>query len=155
MYSATNSTLLHQHTFRCRRPGPAPVYLTSQPTVTGPVNTVRIIFHGCDLRTAQLNDNCRPHPTTVAAAPYHPHTRPPDVCARTYGHCCTSKTGPREARSQRLSVAERSATEFIEILYTSTTPMHSSHSSTPHNSIHTRSQDVPARLVYQRLLVNT
>jgi hypothetical protein len=71
--------------------------------------------------------------TTVAAAPYHPHTRPPDVCARTYGHCCTSKTGPREARSQRLSVAERSATEFIEILYTSTTPMHSSHSSTPHS----------------------
>jgi hypothetical protein len=46
------------------------------------VNTARISFHGCALRTAGLNDDCsRPHPTTVAAAPYHSHTRPPDVHA--------------------------------------------------------------------------
>jgi len=45
------------------------------------VNTVRVSFHGCALRTARLNDNCRPHPNTVAAVPYHPHTRPPDVHA--------------------------------------------------------------------------
>jgi hypothetical protein len=51
--------------------------------------------------------------------------------AHTYGHCYTSRTDPREARSQGVLVAERSATEFIEILYTSTTPMHSSHYNTP------------------------
>ena len=46
------------------------------------MNTARISFHGCALRTAGLNDDCsRPHPTTVAAAPYHSHTRPPDVHA--------------------------------------------------------------------------
>jgi len=76
------SLLLHTHAFRCSRPGPAPIYLASQPTVTGTVNTARISFLGCALRTARLNDNCRPHPNTVAEAPYHPHTRPPDVRAR-------------------------------------------------------------------------
>ena len=75
------SFLSHFHTFRCSRPGQAPIYLASQPTVTGTVNTVRVSFHGCALRTARLNDNCRPHPNTVAAVPYHPHTRPPDVHA--------------------------------------------------------------------------
>jgi hypothetical protein len=55
------------------------------------------------------------------------------LVSRTYGHCHTSRTGPREARSQPLHVAERSATEFIEILYTSTTPLHSSHCITPHS----------------------
>jgi hypothetical protein len=55
------------------------------------------------------------------------------LASRTYGHCRQSKTGPREARSQRLHVAELTATEFIEILYTTTTPMHSSHNSTPHS----------------------
>ena len=55
----------------------------SQPKVSGTVNTARISFHGCGLRTGQLNDDCsRPHPSTVAAAPYHPHTRPQDVLAR-------------------------------------------------------------------------
>jgi hypothetical protein len=35
------------------------------------------------LRTARLNDECRPHhPTTVAEPPHYPHTRPPDVPAR-------------------------------------------------------------------------
>jgi hypothetical protein len=46
------------------------------------VNTTRINYLGCALRTARLNDDCRPHPTTVAAAPHYPHTRPPDVPAR-------------------------------------------------------------------------
>jgi hypothetical protein len=76
------SILPHTHAFRCRRPGPAPVYLASQPTVTGTVNTTRISYLGCALRTARLNDDCRPHPTTVAVSPHYPHTRPPDVPAR-------------------------------------------------------------------------
>jgi hypothetical protein len=76
------SLLSHTHTFRCSRPGPALIHLASQPTVTGTVNTDRIHFHGCCLRTARLNDNSRrPHPVRVAAAPYHPHTSPPDVHA--------------------------------------------------------------------------
>jgi len=54
------------------------------------------------------------------------------LASRTYGRCLTIRTGPREPRSQRLHVAERSATEFIE-LYASTTPMHNSHYSTPHS----------------------
>jgi hypothetical protein len=58
------------------------VYLASHPTVTGTVNTGRISYLGCTLRTARLNDDCRPHPTTVAAAPHYPHTRPLDVPAR-------------------------------------------------------------------------
>jgi hypothetical protein len=76
------SILPHTHAFRCRRPGPAPVYLASQPTVTATVNTARIRYLGCALRTARLNDDCRPHPTTIAATPHYPHTRPPDVPAR-------------------------------------------------------------------------
>ena len=47
---------------------------------------------------------------------------------RTHGHWYRTVT--RDARSQRGHVTERSATEFIE-LYVSTTPMHSSHCSTP------------------------
>jgi hypothetical protein len=82
MRPATLSILPHTHAFRCSRPGPASVYLASQPTVTGTVNTVHISYLGCTLRTARLNDDCRPHPTTVAAAPHYPHTRPPDVPAR-------------------------------------------------------------------------
>jgi len=74
-------------------------------------------------------------------SPAHPHAlrygrsrqAPVYLASRTYGHCRTSRTGPREARSQPLHVAECSATEFIEILYTSTTPLHSSHRSTPHS----------------------
>jgi hypothetical protein len=76
------SILPHTHAFRCRRPGPAPVYLASQPTVTGTVNTTRISYLGCALRTARLNDDCGPHPTTVAVTPHYPHTRQPDVPAR-------------------------------------------------------------------------
>jgi hypothetical protein len=77
------SLLPHTHTFRCRHPGPVSVYLASQPTVTtGTVNTARISYYGCALRPARLNADCRPHPTTVAAAPHYPHTRPPDVPAR-------------------------------------------------------------------------
>jgi hypothetical protein len=76
------SILPHTHAFRCSRPGPASVYLASHPTVTGNVNTARISYLGCALRTARLNDDCRPHPTTVAAPPHYPHTRPPDVPAR-------------------------------------------------------------------------
>jgi hypothetical protein len=82
MRPATLSILPHTHAFRCSRPGPASVYLASQPTVTGTVNTARISYLGCTLRTARLNDDCRPHPTTVSAAPHYPHTRPPDVPAR-------------------------------------------------------------------------
>ena len=59
------------------------------------------------------------------------------LASRIYGHCRTSRTGLREARSQRRHVAERSATEFIE-LYSSTTPMHRSHCSTPHSYTPTR-----------------
>jgi hypothetical protein len=33
------------------------------------VNTSRISFHGCALQTAQLNDNCRPHPNTNFTIP--------------------------------------------------------------------------------------
>ena len=76
------SILPHPHTFRCRRPGPASAYLASHSTVSGTVNTARIRYHGCALRPARLNADCRPHPTTVAAAPHYPHTRPPDVPAR-------------------------------------------------------------------------
>jgi hypothetical protein len=76
------SILQHTHAFRCSSPGQVSVYLASQPTVTGPVNTARISYLGCTLQTVRLNDDCRPHPTTVAAAPYYPHTRPPDVPAR-------------------------------------------------------------------------
>ncbi len=80
------SILSHPHAFRCRCPGPASAYLASQPTAPllapGTVKTARIRFHGCPLRPARLNDDCRPHPTTVAAAPHFPHTRPPDVLAR-------------------------------------------------------------------------
>ena len=76
------SFLAHPHAFRCSRLGPAPAYLASLATVTGSVNTARIRYLGCALRTARLNDDCRPHPTTVAAAPHYPHTRPPDAHAR-------------------------------------------------------------------------
>jgi hypothetical protein len=82
MRPAILSILSHTHAFRCSRPGPASVYLASQPTVIGTVNTVRISYLGCALRPARLNDDCRPHPTTVAVAPHYPHTRPPDVPAR-------------------------------------------------------------------------
>jgi hypothetical protein len=82
MRPAILSLLPHTHAFRCRRPGPAPVYLASQTTVTGTVNTTRISYLGCALRTAGLNDDCRPHPTTVVVSPHYPHTRPPDVSAR-------------------------------------------------------------------------
>ena len=82
MRPAMFSILPRTHAFRCRRPGPAPVYLASQPTVTGTVNTDRNIYLDCALRLARLNDDCRPHPTTVATAPHYPHTRPPDVPAR-------------------------------------------------------------------------
>jgi hypothetical protein len=75
------SILPHPHAFRCSRLGPAPAYLASLATVTGSVNTPRISYLGCALRTARLNDDCRPHPTTVAVAPHYPHTRPPDVHA--------------------------------------------------------------------------
>jgi hypothetical protein len=82
MRQAMFSILPHTHAFRYRHPGPASVYLASQPTVTGTVNTDHIRYLGCALRTARLNDNCRPHPTTVAAAPHYPHTCPLDVPAR-------------------------------------------------------------------------
>ena len=75
------SILPHPHTFRCRRPGPAPAYLASHSTASGTVNTDRIRHHGCALQPARLNADCRPHPTTVAAAPHYPHTRPQDVQA--------------------------------------------------------------------------
>jgi hypothetical protein len=82
MRPAMISILPHTHAFRCRLPGPATVYLASQTTVTGTVNTARISYLGCALRTARLNDDCRPHPTTSAAAPHYPRTRPPEVPAR-------------------------------------------------------------------------
>jgi hypothetical protein len=82
MHLAMLSILPHTHAFRCRFPGPAPVYLASQPTVIGTVNTAIISYLGYALRTARLNDDCQPHPTTVVAAAHYPHTRPPDVPAR-------------------------------------------------------------------------
>jgi hypothetical protein len=82
MRPAILSILPHTHAFRCNRPELTSVYLASHPTVTGTVNTDRISYLDCDLRTARLNDDCLPHPTTVAAAPHFPHTRPPDVPAR-------------------------------------------------------------------------
>ena len=81
MRSAKFPILPHTHTFRCRHPGPEPAYLASHSTVSGTVNTARISYHGCALRPARLNADCRPHPTTVAAAPHYPHTRPQDVPA--------------------------------------------------------------------------
>ena len=93
-------------------------------------------------------------------AHYPPHlhvlrygqSRPATVylASRTYGLCLTIRTGPREARSQQLHVTESSATEFIEILYASTTPMHSSHCSTPHSYTTTGRTGTPS---YQRPLV--
>jgi hypothetical protein len=74
--------LPHTHAFRCRRPGPAPVYLASQPTVTGTVNTDHISYLDCVLRTARLNDDCGSDPITVSSSPHYPHTRPQDVPAR-------------------------------------------------------------------------
>jgi hypothetical protein len=82
MRPAMISILPNTHAFRCRRPGLATVSLASQPTVTGTVNTERINYLGCALRTARLNDDCRPHPTTVAVSPHYPHTHPLDVPAR-------------------------------------------------------------------------
>jgi hypothetical protein len=41
------SILLHTHAFRCSSPGQASVYLASQTTVTGPVNTGLISYPGC------------------------------------------------------------------------------------------------------------
>ena len=82
MRSAKFPFLPHTHTFRCSCPGQSSVYLASQPTVTGTVNTAHISYLGCTLRTDRLNDNCRIHPTTVTASPHYPHTRPPDVPAR-------------------------------------------------------------------------
>jgi hypothetical protein len=74
------------------------------------------------------------YPTHLHALRYgRSRQAPVYLASRTHGHCLTIRTGPREARSQRLHVAERSATEFIEMLYTSTTPLHSSHCSTPHS----------------------
>jgi hypothetical protein len=80
MRPALLSILPHTHAFRCRRPGPAPVYLASQPTVSGTVNTARISYLGCALRTARLSGfpRTRPHPCVVAA--HHIlHARPPDA----------------------------------------------------------------------------
>ena len=102
------SFLSHFHTFRCSRPGQAPIYLASQPTVTGTVNTDRFSFHGCDLRTARLNDNCRPHPTTVAAAPYHPHRRPPDVPAHAPSDT-VARVGPAQGGWAKDGEAEEPA----------------------------------------------
>ena len=90
-----------------------------------------------DLRTLTPQDR---NPHCDCPYPPHPHAlrygrsghAPVYLASRIYGHCRTSRTGPREARSQRRHVAERSATEFIE-LYASTTPMHRSHCSTPHS----------------------
>ena len=89
--------------------------------------------------------------------------------AHTYGHCYTSRTDPREARSQGVLVAERSATEFIEIHAHSfvigpAVIKHTHCTHQPHpctvltaaHHIHARPPDtVPARLAYQRPLVNT
>ena len=90
MRPAMLSILPHTHTFRCRRPVPASVYFASQPTVTtGTVNTARISYLGCALRTARLSGfpRTRPHPCVVAA--HHIlHARPPDAtgCAICLAH---------------------------------------------------------------------
>ena len=90
-----------------------------------------------DLRTLSPDQNR--NPPCDSPHPPHPHAlrygrsgpAPVYLAFRTYGRYLTIRTGTREARSQRLHVVERSATEFIE-LYVSTTPMHSSDCSTPH-----------------------
>ena len=84
-----------------------------------------------DLRTLSQQDR---NPHCDCPYPPHPHAlrygrsgqATVYLASRTYG-----RPGLSEARSQRLHVVERSATEFIE-LYASTTPMHSSHCSKPH-----------------------
>ena len=89
-----------------------------------------------DLRTLYQQDR---NPHCDCPYPPHPHAlrygrsgpAPVYLASRTYGRYLTIRTGTREARSQRLHVVERSATEFIE-LCASTTPMHSSHCSKPH-----------------------
>ena len=82
MRPAILSILPHTHAFRCRCPGLAPLYLASQPTVTGIVNTARISYLDCVLRTARLNDDCQPHPIKVEVSPHYPHTLAPDVPTR-------------------------------------------------------------------------
>jgi hypothetical protein len=97
------SILPHPHAFRKSRLGPASSYLASLATVTGSVNTDRISYLGCALRTARLNDDCRPHPTTVAAAPHYPHTRPPDV------HACLAYPKSKSLSNTYSSLALRSS----------------------------------------------
>jgi hypothetical protein len=82
----------------------------------------------------------RHHLYHTCPSPAHPHAlrygrsrqAPVYIASRTYGHCRTTRTGPRAASSQRLQFAERSMTEFTETLYIPTTPMYCSHLSTPH-----------------------
>ena len=118
---------------RCIAGYDSPLFHTLFPTLTRASLAIVCISNLRTLFPQDRNSYCD------CPSPAHPHAlrygrsrqAPVYLASRTYGHCHTSRTGPREARSQRLHVAERSATEFIEILYTSTTPLHSSHCSTP------------------------
>jgi len=116
------------------------------------VNTSRISFHGA-LRTTRLNDNCRPHPTTVAAAPYHPHTRPPEIHAHAPTETVT-RVAPARVKLARNGCLLPSAVRLSLSRYCTHRP-HPCTVFTAAHPFHTRSPDVPARLVYQRLLVNT
>ena len=91
--------LPHTHTFRCRRPGPASAYLASHSTASGTVNTARISYLGCALRTARLSGFPRTRPHLCVVAAHHIlHVRPPDAsgCASASRiqnslvtlHCC-------------------------------------------------------------------
>jgi hypothetical protein len=91
-----------------------------------------------NLRTLFSQDR---HSLCACPSPAHPHTlrygrsrqAPVYIAARIYGHCRTTRTGPRAASSQRLQFfVEHSSTEFTARLYIQSTPMYRSHRSTQH-----------------------
>jgi len=113
--------LPHTHAVRCRRPGPAPVYLASQPTVSGTVNTARISYLGCALRTARLSGfpRTRPHPCVVAA--HHIlHARPPDASG-----CAICLAHPELASDLSLVLSCAVLPAFDTAWRTHVTPIHS------------------------------
>jgi hypothetical protein len=102
-----------------------------------------------------------PDRVKLAHYPTHPHvlryglSRQATVylASRTYRHCLTIRTGPCEARSQRLMLP--SAVRLSLSRYCTHQP-HPCTVLTATHHIHTRPPDsVPARLAYQRPLVNT
>jgi hypothetical protein len=85
-----------------------------------------LLFESTDT-VQDRNSNCTcPSPAHPHALRYgRPRQGPVYLASRTYGHCRKSRTGLREASSQRLQFfAEHSATEFTARLYIQSTPMY-------------------------------